>query len=100
MFQFYPENPAQMEMITNAAMRCGFTGGIVVDYPNSTKAKKYFLVLFAGTPVSGSELPQGLGQEVTDEDEDKVKYSKERRSAKKKKLKGQHRDPVKSKVSF
>lgn len=30
-----------MEMITGAAMKCGFTGGLVVDYPNSTKAKKY-----------------------------------------------------------
>lgn len=42
MFQFYPENPAQMELITQQAMRAGFTGGVVVDYPNSTKAKKYW----------------------------------------------------------
>jgi 18S rRNA (guanine1575-N7)-methyltransferase len=41
--QLYPETPQQMEMITAAAMRCGFTGGLVVDYPNSTKAKKYGL---------------------------------------------------------
>ena len=39
-FQFYPESPAQMTMITEAAMKCGFSGGLVVDYPNSTKAKK------------------------------------------------------------
>ena len=39
-FQFYPENPAQMELITQQAMKAGFTGGVVVDYPNSTKAKK------------------------------------------------------------
>lgn len=39
-FQFYPENPSQMELITQQAMKAGFTGGIVVDYPNSTKAKK------------------------------------------------------------
>ena len=39
-FQFYPENPSQMELITQQAMRAGFTGGVVVDYPNSTKAKK------------------------------------------------------------
>ena len=25
--------------------RAGFTGGLVVDYPNSTKAKKYYLCL-------------------------------------------------------
>lgn len=30
-----------MELITQQAMRAGFTGGVVVDYPNSTKAKKY-----------------------------------------------------------
>jgi 18S rRNA (guanine1575-N7)-methyltransferase len=47
--QLYPETPEQMEMISNAAMSAGFTGGVVVDYPNSTKAKKYYLVLFAGT---------------------------------------------------
>ena len=40
MFQVYPENPDQMELITQQAMRAGFTGGVVVDYPNSTKAKK------------------------------------------------------------
>lgn len=47
-FQFYPETPQQVTMITTAAMRCGFSGGLVVDYPNSAKAKKYFLCLFAG----------------------------------------------------
>ena len=35
-------------MITSAAMKSGFSGGLVIDYPNSTKAKKYFLVLEAG----------------------------------------------------
>jgi len=30
----------QLELITAQAMRAGFTGGMVVDYPNSTKAKK------------------------------------------------------------
>ena len=25
-FQFYPETPQQMELITSAAMRCGFSG--------------------------------------------------------------------------
>jgi 18S rRNA (guanine1575-N7)-methyltransferase len=37
-----------VELIVSCATRAGFTGGLVVDYPNSTKAKKYFLVLFAG----------------------------------------------------
>ena len=47
-FQFYPMNDEQIRMITNSAMNSGFTGGLLVDYPNSTKAKKYFLCLFAG----------------------------------------------------
>ena len=35
-------------MITNAALKNGFTGGLIVDYPNSKKAKKYYLFLMAG----------------------------------------------------
>jgi 18S rRNA (guanine1575-N7)-methyltransferase len=35
-------------MITSAAMKSGFTGGLIVDYPNSKKAKKYYLFLMAG----------------------------------------------------
>ena len=50
-FQFYPENPSQIELITSQAMKSGFTGGLVVDYPNSTKAKKFFLVLMTGKTV-------------------------------------------------
>ena len=34
-FQFYPSSPEQVEMITTAALKNGFTGGIIVDYPNS-----------------------------------------------------------------
>merc|ERR1711915_760073 len=59
-FQFYPENSEQVEMITHQSMKAGFTGGLVVDYPNSTKAKKFFLVLMTG----GSQpMPQALGSE-------------------------------------
>ena len=36
----------QLELITAQAMKAGFTGGLVVDYPNSTKAKKYFFNYF------------------------------------------------------
>lgn len=60
-FQFYPENSSQVELITQQAMRAGFTGGLVVDYPNSSKAKKMFLCLFAGGATQ--QLPQGLGTE-------------------------------------
>ena len=47
-FQFYPSSPQQVEMITSAAMKNGFIGGLIVDFPNSNKAKKYFLYLMAG----------------------------------------------------
>ena len=61
-FQFYPENPAQVELIVASAMKAGFSGGLVVDYPNSTKAKKYFLCLFAGVSMNAANnaLPKGL----------------------------------------
>nr|CAB3226499.1 probable 18S rRNA (guanine-N(7))-methyltransferase [Phallusia mammillata] len=72
-FQIYPENPQQLELITTQSVRAGFGGGVVVDYPNSTKAKKIFLCLFCGnqTPT----LPQGLG---TGESSQHVKYTQER----------------------
>lgn len=57
-FQFYPENGEQIEMVTTQAMKAGFYGGIVVDYPNSTKAKKYFLVLMTG---GMAQMPSALG---------------------------------------
>ena len=43
--QFYPETAEQAILISETATACGFTGGIVVDYPNSAKAKKHYLVL-------------------------------------------------------
>jgi len=43
--QFYPETPEQAVLITETATRVGFAGGVVVDYPNSAKAKKHYLVL-------------------------------------------------------
>lgn len=60
-FQIYPENSQQLELITSQAMKAGFTGGMVVDFPNSTKAKKFFLCLFAG---ESGVLPKGLGSET------------------------------------
>jgi 18S rRNA (guanine1575-N7)-methyltransferase len=65
--QFYPETAGQTEMITAAALRCGFGGGLVVDYPNSTKARKVFLVIYAG--FSG-DAPQQIPQGIQREDEE------------------------------
>ena len=54
-------------MLTTAAMRAGFSGGLVVDFPHSTRAKKHFLVLMVGSPQA-VPAPQGLdgdeGEEV------------------------------------
>ncbi|KAL4711826.1 hypothetical protein ACJJTC_005995 [Scirpophaga incertulas] len=71
-FQFYPENESQLELLTSQAMKAGFYGGVVIDYPNSAKAKKFFLVLMTG---GTGPLPKGLG---TDESDDnlQVKYAK------------------------
>lgn len=55
--QLYPENAEQLELITAQATRAGFTGGVVVDYPNSARAKKFYLCLFSGPSTF---LPQGL----------------------------------------
>lgn len=52
-------------------MKAGFFGGVVVDFPNSTKAKKFFLVLMTGGAV---ELPKGLGEENTKE----INYTNQR----------------------
>ena len=41
----YPETAKQAVLISETATACGFTGGVLVDYPNSAKAKKHYLVL-------------------------------------------------------
>ncbi|XP_004450986.1 18S rRNA (guanine-N(7))-methyltransferase isoform X1 [Dasypus novemcinctus] len=65
--QLYPENAEQLELITAQATKAGFTGGVVVDYPNSAKAKKFYLCLFSGP---SSILPKGL-TECTDGGEER-----------------------------
>uniref|UniRef100_A0A4X2JYR6 BUD23 rRNA methyltransferase and ribosome maturation factor n=1 Tax=Vombatus ursinus TaxID=29139 RepID=A0A4X2JYR6_VOMUR len=74
--QLYPENAEQLELITTQAMKAGFTGGMVVDFPNSAKAKKFFLCLFAGT---SGVLPKGLGTECgVGQEVKESKFSSER----------------------
>ncbi|XP_065174418.1 probable 18S rRNA (guanine-N(7))-methyltransferase [Sycon ciliatum] len=89
-FQFYPENPSQMELITSQAMRAGFTGGVVVDYPHSTKAKKYYLCLFCGTPA---RMPSALDGASGQGQEGGVQYTTERERIRKRKG---DRTPLKS----
>jgi 18S rRNA (guanine1575-N7)-methyltransferase len=72
--QIYPENTEQASMLVGAAMKVGFTGGLVVDFPHSTRAKKYFLVLMVGG--GGASLPNAKGMngegEPNDDDEEDV----------------------------
>lgn len=79
-FQFYPENDSQIEMIMAAAMKSGFTGGLVVDYPNSKKARKHYLCLFAGQ--SDQPTPKPLGLE--EDQQSGVAYSNKRLRIRKK----------------
>ena len=55
--QFYPETAEQAVLISECASKVGFAGGVVVDYPNSTKAKKHYLVLSFDR---GYSAPKGL----------------------------------------
>ena len=63
-FQFYPENDTQLRMINNAAMKSGFSGGLVIDYPNSRSAKKYYLCLFAGESHNDTPLPKAKTMDI------------------------------------
>lgn len=74
-FQFYPENSSQVELITAQAMKSGFQGGLVVDYPNSTKAKKFFLVLMTGGMTA---LPPALGVGAHDQATNQAAFSSKR----------------------
>lgn len=58
-FQFYPSSDDQVTMITSAAQKAGFGGGLVVDYPNSTKKRKMYLCLMVGQ----QEVPKGIDEE-------------------------------------
>ncbi|XP_031474395.1 18S rRNA (guanine-N(7))-methyltransferase RID2 [Nymphaea colorata] len=92
--QLYPENQAQLEMITTAAMAAGFAGGLVVDYPHSTRAKKYFLCLICGPPSITTTLPKAKGEHgescseegSSDEDDGTVNVAERRRPRKKQKI--------------
>lgn len=70
--QFYPENNRQVELVMMHATRAGFFGGTVIDFPNSTKAKKFFLVLMTTGAVA---LPQALG---TNEEQSSIAYTSKR----------------------
>lgn len=75
-FQFYPSSDDQIQLITSIAQKAGFGGGIVVDYPNSNKARKVFLCLFVGGGGGQQNLPQALDDGVVDDS--KARFEKRR----------------------
>ncbi|KAK7054725.1 18S rRNA (guanine1575-N7)-methyltransferase [Paramarasmius palmivorus] len=90
-FQFYPSSDDQIQLITSIAQKAGFGGGIVVDYPNSNKAKKVFLCLFVGGGGQSQQIPKGLDGEVVEDG--RVRY--ERRREKEPRKKDKKRKSVK-----
>lgn len=75
-FQFYPENPQQLELINQQALKAGFVGGVVVDNPESTKTKKFFLVLSCG--ASAFRLPKAIDN-AAEERTDQIKNERRER---------------------
>lgn len=90
-FQVYPENVDQRELILNAAMHAGFSGGIVVDFPHSSKKRKEFLVLGCGQLSTKASLSKGKtedeemlsDEESEDEENQTVRLSDRHRPFKK-----------------
>lgn len=85
-FQFYPESDDQVRFIMSYANRAGFTGGLVVDYPNSQKAKKFYLVLMTGTSSTNpnQQLPKPLTEEADHHQKVKYQTTRQRISSKSK----------------
>lgn len=75
-FQFYPTTDDQIQLITSIAQKAGFGGGIVVDYPNSKKARKVFLCLFVGS--GGGQVPKGLDGEGEEVEDSKARFEARR----------------------
>ncbi|XP_043813816.1 18S rRNA (guanine-N(7))-methyltransferase RID2 isoform X2 [Manihot esculenta] len=104
-FQVYPENLAQRELILRSAMHAGFAGGVVVDYPHSAKSRKEYLVLTCGPPSLTTATPKAKGEdgescsedEVSEDEENQtVRFSDRQRPRKKQKVnkKGKGREWV------
>lgn len=95
--QFYPADSNQLDLITKAAMKAGFSGGVVVDYPHSTRAKKFFLCLFSG-PSNDYQLPKAVGVDEESDEQTGVIYSGNKKKPEKRARKGKkgQRAPIKS----
>jgi 18S rRNA (guanine1575-N7)-methyltransferase len=88
-FQFYPSSDDQIQLITSIAQKAGFGGGIVVDYPNSKKAKKIFLCLMVGTGGQNQHVPKGLEGESSI---DNAKFESRRLSERRREKSGKRKN--------
>jgi len=70
-FQFYPADENQKSLIMAQATRAGFNGGVLIDYPESKKKMKLYLVLTVGSTVNHA-MPEAL----TDAAATTVSYAK------------------------
>ncbi|KAG1827158.1 S-adenosyl-L-methionine-dependent methyltransferase [Suillus subaureus] len=87
-FQFYPTSDDQIQLITSIAQRAGFGGGVVVDYPNSKKARKVFLCLFVGGGSTQQQIPKG----VEGEDDEQVRFERRREKERKRDVSGKRKN--------
>jgi 18S rRNA (guanine1575-N7)-methyltransferase len=77
--QFYPETSEQAVLISECATAVGFGGGIVVDYPNSAKAKKHYLVLSCDRVGGRGQVPgMTAAGAVADQKQSQVQVGKQR----------------------
>ncbi|TFY52159.1 hypothetical protein EVG20_g10682 [Dentipellis fragilis] len=90
--QFYPTSDDQVQLITSIAQKAGFGGGIVVDYPNSKKARKVYLCLFVGDG-GGQQVPKGMEGEDEVENEAAAKFEKRRQREMRRDRSGKRKDP-------
>merc|ERR1719499_292654 len=94
-----------MSLITSSAVKAGFKAGVLVDFPNSTKLKKYYLVLDAGgrkiraTPLTTAGDQKRTKIQVARNKEEDESGRFQRKRGRKRKLKGSEtkRDWVKRK---
>ncbi|KAL8159932.1 hypothetical protein V2J09_001469 [Rumex salicifolius] len=90
--QVYPENISQRELILSYAMRAGFSGGVVVDYPHSSKSRKEYLVLTCGPPSLSSAVPAAKeeDEECCSDDGDEEEHQANRNRPRKRQKMNEH----------
>jgi hypothetical protein len=91
-FSFIWKTDDQITLITFMARKAGFGGGVVVDYPNSEKARKVFLCLMVGSgkyafnasnlgdgmEVNEQGLPKGLDGEEDPPEQKSIVFERRR----------------------